>query len=161
MKKRNINNHDNWATPVEFCKELDKEFHFDFDPCPYNHDMSWDGLLMEWGKSNFINPPYSRMLKEAFIMKAIAESKKGKICVMLLPVSTSTKIFHEYILPNVAEIRFVYKRLKFSGYNTKGQYVTNKCGMHDSMLIIFDGRNNCIRVVLNIWKHLKRLFNER
>ena len=99
--------------------------------------MSWDGLKVEWGYRNFINPPYSRKLTEAFIIKAIEESKKGKLCVMLLPVSTSTKIFHDHILPNKKEIRFIRRRLKFSGYNSKGEYVDNKCGMHDNMIIIF------------------------
>jgi hypothetical protein len=101
------------------------------------HDMSWDGLKVEWGERNFVNPPYSRKLKEAFILKAIEESKKGKLCVMLLPVSTSTKIFHEHILPNKKQIIFIYRRLKFSGYNIKGEFVDNKCGMHDSMIVIF------------------------
>ncbi len=59
---------------------------------------------------------------------------------MLLPVSTSTKLFHEHILPNKPEIRFLKGRVKFKGYNTKGEFVTSKCGMHDSMLVIFDGR---------------------
>ena len=71
--------------------------------------------LIEWKERNFINPPYSRKLKEAFVLKAIEESKKGKLCVMLLPVSTSTKLFHHHILPNQKEIRFVYKRIKFKG----------------------------------------------
>ena len=137
MKNRNLENKDDWKTPQDFYDKLNKEFDFDFDPCPYRHDMSWDGLEVEWGKSNFINPPYSRKLKEAFIMKAITESKKGKLCVMLLPVSTSTKLFHHYILPNQKEIRFVYKRIKFKGVNTFGEYVENKAGMHDSMVIIF------------------------
>jgi hypothetical protein len=99
--------------------------------------MTWNGLTVEWGNRNFVNPPYSRKLKEAFILKAIEESKKGKLCVMLLPVSTSTKIFHDHILPNKKEIKFIRRRLKFSGYNTKGEFVNNKCGMHDSMLVIF------------------------
>jgi len=46
MKNR-IKNHDNWGTPKEFYDELDKEFHFDFDPCPLNH--TFDGLTCEWG----------------------------------------------------------------------------------------------------------------
>ena len=87
-----------------------------------------------------MNPPYSRKLKEAFVIKAIKESKKGKLCVMLLPVSTSTKLFHEHIQPNAKEIRFVKGRIKFLGVNTKGEYVTNKSPMHDSMVVIFDGR---------------------
>lgn len=56
---------------------------------------------------------------------------------MLLPVSTSTKIFHDHVLPNTQEIRFVKGRIKFKGINTKGEYVTDKCGMHDSMIVIF------------------------
>ena len=57
---------------------------------------------------------------------------------MLLPVSTSTIIFHEIIYPN-AEIRFLKGRVKFKGFNTFGVKVTNKCGIFDSMLIIFRG----------------------
>lgn len=141
MKNRNLNNNDNWETPRLFFEELNKSFNFDFDPCPLNHDLTkWDGLKIEWGERNFINPPYSRKLKEQFILKGIEESKKGKLCVFLLPVSTSTKIFHEHILPNKTEIIFLKGRLKFSGINTKGEYVTDKAPMHDSMIIIFDGR---------------------
>ena len=95
--------------------------------------------MVEWGERNFINPPYSRNLKEAFIKKAYLESKKGKLCIMLLPVSTSTKIFHEYIY-NKAKIRFLKGRVKFEGINTFGEPVSNKAGMHDSMIVIFDGR---------------------
>ena len=134
MKNRNLDHKDDWATPNYIYNPLNEEFNFDFDPCPLFADF--DGLTMEWGKSNFVNPPYSRKLKEAFIRKALEESKKGKVCVMLLPVSTSTQIFHEIIYPN-AEIRFVKKRVKFIGVNTKGEKVSNKCGMHDSMIIIF------------------------
>ncbi|HEY0088824.1 MAG TPA: DNA N-6-adenine-methyltransferase, partial [Candidatus Lokiarchaeia archaeon] len=85
-------------------------------------------------------PPYSRKLKEAFIIKAFEESKKGNLCVMLLPVSTSTNIFHRIILSN-AEIRFVKGRIKFEGINTMGKFVKNKCGMHDSMIVIFRNKN--------------------
>ena len=136
MKNRNLKNSDNWKTPQYFYNELDKEFNFDFDPCPYNHDMSWDWLEIERWQSNFINPPYSRKLKDSFVKKAIEESKKGKLCVLLLPVSTSTKLFHEHILPNKKEIRFIKKRIKFEWINTKGEFVKNKCWMHDSMIVI-------------------------
>lgn len=140
MKNRNLNHSDNWATPKEFYDKLNQEFNFDFDPCPLNTSKITpenDGLLIEWGGCNFVNPPYSRDLKEKFVKKAIEESKKGKKCVMLLPVSTSTKLFHEHILPNQKEIRFIKGRIKFLGINTKGEYVTNKAPMHDSMIVIF------------------------
>ena len=137
MKNRNLNNSDDWKTPKDLYDKLNKEFKFDFDPCPLHHNTSeFDGLNIEWGKSNFVNPPYSRKLKEAFIHKALKESKEGKIVVMLLPVSTSTKIFHEVLLPN-CEIRFLKGRVKFEGINTFGEVVINKCGMHDSMICIF------------------------
>ena len=128
--------HDDWETPKDLLKKIRKEFGRFFDPCPIN--PKFDGLKIEWKKVNYINPPYSRKLKEAFILKAFEESKKGKICIMLLPVSTSTKIFHEIIYPN-AEIRFLRGRVKFSGINTKRERVTNKTGQHDSMLVIFRG----------------------
>ena len=137
MKNRNLNHKDDWKTPEYILNSLKKEFGEMFDPCPLNHDLNeWNGLEIDWKDVNFINPPYSRKLKEAFIKKAFEESKKGKICVMLLPVSTSTKVFHTYIYQN-AEIRFLERRVKFEGHNTKGELIKHKCGMHDSMIIIF------------------------
>ena len=153
MKNRNLDHKDDWATPPEVFVKLNEEFDFTFDPCPYQHDIEkWDGLNVEWGERNFINPPYSRKLKDAFVKKAISESKKGKLCVMLLPVSTSTKLFHDEILPNQKEIRFFKGRIKFCGVNTFGEYVTGKAGMHDSMLVVFDGRyklapNYCVYAI--------------
>lgn len=103
-------------------------------------DISNLSLKVEHKANVFINPPYSRMLKEAFIRKAFEQSQKGRLSVMLLPVSTSTKIFHEVIYPN-AEIRFLKGRVKFEGINTFGKLVNNKCGMHDSMIVIFRGES--------------------
>lgn len=144
MKNRNLIHKDNWATPKSLYDRLNTEFSFEFDPCPYNHNMNWDGLLVDWKNSNYINPPYSKELKEAFVKKAVEESKRGKLCVCLLPVSTSTKLFHEHILPNSKEIRFMKGRVKFTGVNTKGELVTDKPPMHDSMLVVFDGRKEII-----------------
>ncbi len=136
MKNRNIEHKDHWKTPDYLLLQLKKEFGSAmFDPCPLH--SNFNGLNINWMDINFINPPYSRKLKEAFIRKAFEESKKGKLCVMLLPVSTSTKIFHEVIYPN-AEIRFVKGRLAFEGINTFGDKVgEGSCGQHDSMIVIF------------------------
>jgi hypothetical protein len=78
-------------------------------------------------------------LKEAFVRRGVEMQRQGKTSVFLLPVSTSTKLFHEVIKPNAAEIRFLRGRVKFEGYNTKGELVKNKCGMFDSMIVVFKG----------------------
>ena len=148
MKNIHINNDDNYATPPEFYEELNKRFNFDFDPCPYNEGIIIkDGLKIEWGKRNYVNPPYSQKLKEAFVMKGIEEMRKGKLCVFLIPVSTSTKLFHDFIKPNATSIEFVKGRIKFGKINQNGEfyYPLNKegkvqSGTKDSMVVIFDGR---------------------
>jgi hypothetical protein len=143
MKNRNLKPSDNWKTPPEFYDKLNGEFDFNFDPCPYSETTPiFDGLKVEWKERNYINPPYSQKLKEAFVKKGIEESKKGKLCVFLIPVSTSTKLFHDVILPEKPEIRFIKGRIAFHGYNTKGEWSTKNKGMHDSMVVIFDGRYN-------------------
>lgn len=145
MKNRNLDHSDNWATPKYLYDQLDDEFLFTFDPCPFNIKEitpETDGLLKEWGYSNFINPPYSQKLKEAFIIKAIEESKKGKICVMLIPVSTSTKVFHDHVLPNAKEIRYIRGRIKFQRLGEDGKMFTPVwSGMHDSMIVVFNPHN--------------------
>jgi site-specific DNA-methyltransferase (adenine-specific) len=102
---------DKWATPPEFYKTLDDEFHFNFDPCP----ITWkqgdpDGLATEWGTRTFVNPPYSKVAR--WIEKSHAEWKKGKTIVMLINAITDTKAFHEFIYGK-AELRFIKGRIKF------------------------------------------------
>lgn len=99
---------DDYRTPPEVYEYLNKEFNFDFDPCPFK--ASFNGLNIDWGVSNFVNPPYSET--EKWILKSIAESKKGKTVVLLLRLDASTKWFRDLLLPN-AEIRLIYDRLKF------------------------------------------------
>ena len=86
-------NNQNGKTPKKVYENLDKEFNFDFDPCP--KDPDFDGLNISWSKSNFINPPFKQ--QRLWIKKAYEESLKGKVCVMLLPARTDTRIFHEII----------------------------------------------------------------
>lgn len=135
MKNRDgstINDH--WATPKWLYDKLNAEFAFDFDPCPLH--STFDGLTAEWGKSNFVNPPYNRRDKPKFIKKAYDESCAGKTCVLLIPASVSTKQFHELILPN-AEVRFLRGRVAFEGINSKGEKTTTHKGKHDSMVVVF------------------------
>lgn len=56
---------DNWATPVDFFKKLNEEFHFDLDPCASaeNHKcekyftVAENGLLQAWGGAKRICKP--------------------------------------------------------------------------------------------------------
>lgn len=130
---------DNWLTPLKIYDPLNKEFNFDFDPCPYNPgEIVNDGLKIEWGERNFVNPPYSPELKKAFVLKGIEELKKGKTSVFLIPVSTSTKLFHEYIKPNASEIRFVKGRISFEKLDELGNRIKIGNGNPlDSMIVIF------------------------
>ena len=77
MKNKNLPINDDWATPEEFKQKIREEFGEYFDPCPFKNDVNnFDGLKIEWGGVNFINPPYSRELKKAFVLKGIEEAKK-------------------------------------------------------------------------------------
>ena len=137
--KHRIKIHDDWKTPKNLLDWIKSEYFNNlsfFDPCPIN--PKFDGLKIKWKKRNYINPPYNKRDKEAFILKAFEEAKKGKICIVLLPVSTSTRIFHEIIIPN-SEIYFLRGRVKFIGINSKGEKVSNKCGQQDSMIVKFKG----------------------
>jgi hypothetical protein len=91
-----------WRTPKALYDELDAEFHFDFDPCPYPRPDGFDGLTVEWGRSNYVNPPFGSVLVEivnkkgvkvqkkmgvtAWVRKAIEEYKKGKLVVLVYPI---------------------------------------------------------------------------
>ena len=59
---------------------------------------------------------------------------------MLLPVSTSTRVFHEVILPNASSIEFVRGRLQFEQKDEQGRFVSKGAGQHDSMVVVFQGK---------------------
>lgn len=129
---------DDWATPPELIKKLEKEFDCKFyDPCPLGgKEIAPDGLRTEWKEWNFLNPPYNRISKPLFIQKSFIEWKKGKNVILLIPAATGTADFAKFIFDH-AEIRFFVGRIAFQGVNTKGEFVTTKKGKHDSMLCIF------------------------
>ena len=122
--------HLDWRTPKELYDKLDAEFAFDFDPCPC--DPQFDGLEAEWGRSNFVNPPYGREVVK-WCRKALDESQKGKLVVMLVASRTDTAWWHDYVM-NADEIRFIRGRLKFDGYPASG------CAPFPSAIVIFRGR---------------------
>lgn len=101
-----------WKTPKKFYEELNKEFGFDFDPCPVSNGglHKYDMLGSSWGECNFVNPPYNNIGK--WLEQGFKEWKKGKTCVFLIPSRTDTKWWHDYCM-NATEIRFIKGRLCF------------------------------------------------
>lgn len=122
----------NWRTPKELYRRLDAEFHFDFDPCPT--DPKFNGLdpFFDWGKCNFVNPPYGREIIK-WCEKAYMEWQKGKTVVMLIPSRTDTKWWHNYIM-EADEIRFIVGRLRFDDQKNSAPF--------PSAVVIFKGGNN-------------------
>ena len=98
-----------WRTPEGVIQELEKEFGKMFDPCPPN--PQFNGLEIDWGGANFVNPPYGREITK-WCEKAFKEWKKGKTIIMLIASRTDTKWWHDYIM-KATEIRFIKGRLKF------------------------------------------------
>ena len=107
-----------WRTPEYLYKKLDSEFHFDFDPCPT--DPQFDGLNTDWGKSNFVNPPYGREIRK-WVRKGYFESLKGKLVVMLVASRTDTAWWHDYVM-KADSIRFIRGRLRFDGINQNAPF---------------------------------------
>ena len=82
-----------WLTPPDLYERLNMEFQFTFDPCPYPLPQDFDGLTCEWGRSNYVNPPFGSIIHKgkkkgptAWVRKAIAEQRKGRDVVLVYPV---------------------------------------------------------------------------
>jgi site-specific DNA-methyltransferase (adenine-specific) len=102
-----------WRTPTELYKTLDAEFHFNFDPCPSlpKEREKFNGLAVDWGSSNFVNPPYGNEIGK-WIKKGYEEWLKGKTVVFLIPSRTDTAYWHDYVM-KADEIRFIRGRVHF------------------------------------------------
>ena len=88
-----------WLTPPELMNDLQLEFNFDFDACPYPKPDDFDGLTCDWGNSTYVNPPFGSIWHQgendkkpkkkgatAWARKAIKEAEKGKKVVMVYPI---------------------------------------------------------------------------
>ena len=123
-----------WETPKEFLKKLEKKYGKLFDPCPsknYTNGGKVNGLEIEWKKKNFVNPPYTTKEQDAWIKKGFEEWEKGKLVIFLIPARTDTARFHDYILPlhkkGYADIEFIRGRLKFSDHKHPAPFPSMVC----------------------------------
>lgn len=120
-------NSEHWSTPKRLFAELNKEFHFTMDPCPLHGDSVDLGPLMNhWGGERvFVNPPYGPE-----ISKWLSRWNEAALAVYLLPARTDTRWFHDIVLPNANEIRFIRGRLKFGDSINAAPF--------PSIIIVFD-----------------------
>lgn len=82
-----------WLTPPDLYETLNKEFKFDFDPCPFPKPDDFDGLEVDWKNSNYVNPPFGSIIHKgkkkgvtAWVRKALSENEKGKKVVLVYPI---------------------------------------------------------------------------
>lgn len=102
-----------WCTPPDIYEKLNNEF--DFDPCPFPKPDGFDGLTCEWGKLNYVNPPFGSIMHQgpndkkpkkkgmtAWVRKAIQQNKHhGKGVFIIIP----TQSYVNLLLEAGAELR--------------------------------------------------------
>lgn len=81
-------------------KAMQAEFNFTHDVCPFPKSEGFDSLNMEWGESNFVNPPFRRedgngFGPTAFVRKAIEQHKLGKKSVLIIPTQSYVNLLIE------------------------------------------------------------------
>lgn len=114
---------DRWRTPLYVFNPLNAIFNFTLDPscdvhsalCNKYYTELEDGLIQDWSNEVvFCNPPYSRGNIDKWMEKCYLESLKGSIIVALIPVSTSAKWWHKYVIGK-ASIKYYEGRIRFVG----------------------------------------------
>lgn len=105
-----------WLIPPDRMRLLNDEFGFDYDPCPFPRPDGFDGLEVDWGNSNWVNPPFTGMAKQpgkrkigpmAWARKAIEERNKGKMSVLIFPIYQVRVI--SFLEDSGAEVRYAGK----------------------------------------------------
>jgi len=89
---RIVDKHFYWLTPPKLLKQIRKEFGEFFDPCPYPRPEGFNGLEVEWGATNYVNPPFQKVIENGkrigfsdWIRKALQEQRKGKTSLLVYP----------------------------------------------------------------------------
>lgn len=98
--------------PPPLYQQLNEEFNFDFDPCPFPKPDTFDGLTCEWGQSNYVNPPFGSIIHmgkkkgpTAWVRKCIEEWQKGKTVVLVYPVDKWLLMLMKSIIGEKGEVR--------------------------------------------------------
>ena len=134
-----------WLMPPDKLNPLNEEFNFDFDPCPFPRPEGFDGLETDWGKSNWVNPPFTGMAKEpgkrkigpmAWARKAILEREKGNTSVLIFPIYQVRVI--SFLEDQGAEIRYAGK-IRWLAVEDKTPNPTDSSNIQPCLLLIVRG----------------------
>src|SRR6476620_4187221 len=126
---------DLWETPDYIFNPLNEIYRFSLDPCctfesrkcPRYYTPESNGLEQSWAyESVFVNPPYSRGNIDKWVKKCYEERNNTLFLIALLPVSTSSKWFHEYVY-NKCRIEFIRGRIKFKGAKAPALFSSMLC----------------------------------
>ena len=113
---------DSVRTPQHILAPLRREFGVRkfFDPAPYNPKFKKggknDGLLREWGKISFVNPPYSNV--KPWFEKAHEEWRKKRTIIMLCKLDNIATAYAKKFMKG-AELRILSEKIPFVGYGGK------------------------------------------
>lgn len=111
-----------WATPWDFfhrCEDIFGEFTLDAcaetwsAKCSKFYSKEQNGLTENWREEHvWCNPPYGNILP--WVEKASYQARifKDSSALLLLPASTDTRWFHEWVMP-YATLIFIRGRIEF------------------------------------------------
>jgi site-specific DNA-methyltransferase (adenine-specific) len=143
---------DNWSTPPEFLRWLEKELgvDFDLDPCASAMNRKCekfftekdDGLKQSWDADHvFVNPPYSNISAwvEKAIKELVAKANVKSTVAMLIPARVDTAYWHDLIGVYADEVWLLRGRIKFLWYPDQSQpeSITKNSATFPSAVIVF------------------------
>ena len=100
-------------TPEMVRIMLQPEFHFAgvVDASRMGSEEAAEALRRDWFDSSFVVADYGDV--ERWLMRCAREAAEGRTAVALVPARTNTHWFHELVLENATEVRFVKGRVHF------------------------------------------------
>ncbi len=128
---------DLWYSPPLIINAVEDYFNGAyFDPCPVNH--AYDGLNVSWSKQCFLNPPYSKELKRAFIRKAEQEFTPDSTYIWLVNYACSRDLL--VLKSKASAVCLPNERIKFiPGDPSLGD---GQSPRYDSIILMWGGDTN-------------------
>jgi phage N-6-adenine-methyltransferase len=115
-----------WGTPQSLFDAYNDHYRFTVDGAAHAGNAKLPryfgvggerpcGLEADWtGERVWLNPPYGRRLTKLWVEKAA--NSGAEVAVLLLPVRTDTRWFHENLYRKLnVQIEFIKGRIKFDG----------------------------------------------